>query len=199
VRGANELLRAAKKRAAADGGCRPTPRAAGHVPLAPGPAAGILVATHFVYSMALKRKRAFRAFGWDLSDARNRSEEDGSSCFGRDKDGRAMLFGHTFFDQVRARPRRISSHLVSSHPIAPHTLPWRPIPSHPIPSPLVSHCLPRADGQNQVGPLRHAPRQGRERTGVLVLRRSAQHGRHAHARIPLRVDRRIRLQQPRTL
>eukprot|EP00965_Chrysotila_dentata_P110830 3662597-Pleurochrysis_carterae.AAC.1 len=32
---------------------------------APAAAAGTLVATHFVYSMALKRKRAFRAFGWE--------------------------------------------------------------------------------------------------------------------------------------
>jgi len=47
--------------------------------------------------MALKRKRAFRAFGWDLADTRNRSVESGS-CFGRSDLG--MLFGHTFFDQL---------------------------------------------------------------------------------------------------
>ena len=82
----------------AEGGCKAAPHAAGAVPLAPGPAAGLLVATHFVYSMALKRKRAFRAFGWDLSDARNRSDDAANSCFGRDS--RAMLLGHTFFDQT---------------------------------------------------------------------------------------------------
>ena len=39
---------------------------------APGPAAGFLVATHFVYSMALKRKRTFRAFAWDDAHGANR-------------------------------------------------------------------------------------------------------------------------------
>ena len=62
---------------------------------APGPAAGLLVATHFVYSMALKRKRAFRAFGWDLGDARNRSKPGADSCWKRSD--KAMLFGHTAF------------------------------------------------------------------------------------------------------
>ncbi|KAL3910055.1 MAG: hypothetical protein SGPRY_009200, partial [Prymnesium sp.] len=66
-------------------------------PLAPGPAAGLLVATHFVYSMALKRKRAFSAFGWDLADRRNRSNP-GGACF--DRSDRGILFGHTFFDQL---------------------------------------------------------------------------------------------------
>jgi hypothetical protein len=71
------------------------------VPLAPGPAAGILVATHFVYSMALKRKRAFASFGWDLGDGRNRSACGArSTCF--DGPAKAMLFGHTFFDQTDA-------------------------------------------------------------------------------------------------
>jgi len=49
--------------------------------------------------MALKRKRAFRAFGWDLGDRRNRSAAASSrSCF--DRSNLAMLFGHTFFDQM---------------------------------------------------------------------------------------------------
>lgn len=62
----------------------------------PGPAAGVLVATHFVYSMALKRKRAFRAFGWDMGAQRNRTVgADGGSCWERSNTG--MLFGHTFF------------------------------------------------------------------------------------------------------
>ena len=63
IRAPLELLRLARTPAQADGGCRPPPTTAGRVPLAPGPSSGILVATHFVYSMALKRKRAFRAFG----------------------------------------------------------------------------------------------------------------------------------------
>mmetsp|Transcript_26202 Transcript_26202/g.72171 ORF Transcript_26202/g.72171 Transcript_26202/m.72171 type:complete len:372 (+) Transcript_26202:328-1443(+) len=68
----------------------------GAVQPAPGAAGGILVATHFVYSKALKRKRAFRAFGWDLGDSRNRS--DLGSCWSRSDE--AMLFGHTFFKQM---------------------------------------------------------------------------------------------------
>ena len=99
-----ELLKLAHAAPNANGGGRTPPPTSGgltavnRAPLAPGPAAGILVATHFVYSMALKRKRAFRAFGWDLSDARNRSVEGAGSCFKRAK--HAMLFGHTFFDQT---------------------------------------------------------------------------------------------------
>ena len=75
--------------------CTAPPRQRGFSTPAPGPAAGLLVATHFVYSMALKRKRAFRAFGWDLGDARNRSAAPTDSCWRRTD--RAMLFGHTAF------------------------------------------------------------------------------------------------------
>ena len=65
---------------------------------APGPAAGILVATHFVYSMAQKRTNAFRAFAWDLADdAHNRSTPN-ADCFTTAK--RGILFGHTFFPQL---------------------------------------------------------------------------------------------------
>ena len=99
------LLRLARAKEARNGHCAALPGGQqpsqnGHVPLAPGPASGLLVATHFVYSMALKRKRAFRAFGWDLADGRNRSfPSTDDSCFKRSH--RAMLFGHTFFDQTR--------------------------------------------------------------------------------------------------
>ena len=93
-----ELLRLAHSPAADQCSCRTQPTSAGYTALAPGPAAGVLVATHFVYSMALKRKRAFRAFGWDLGDRRNRTTSDVSSCFSRS--ARGMLFGHTFFDQT---------------------------------------------------------------------------------------------------
>lgn len=95
-----ELLRAARADGGGggEGGCKVAPTLPGHAPLAPGPAAGLLVATHFVYSMALKRKRAFRAFGWDLGDRRNRTTYDGGSCFKRAQT--AMLLGHTFFDQT---------------------------------------------------------------------------------------------------
>ena len=66
---------------------------------APGPAAGMLVATHFVYSMALKRKRSFRAFGWDYADGRNRTRyPPGEACWRRSS--KAMLFSHTFFAQT---------------------------------------------------------------------------------------------------
>ena len=63
----------------------------------------MLVATHFVYSMALKRKRAFRAFGWDFGDGRNRSTTAAyngaaGSCWKRND--RAILLGHTFFTQT---------------------------------------------------------------------------------------------------
>lgn len=40
---------------AATSECLAPPRAPGSTTLAPGPSAGLLVATHFVYSMALKR------------------------------------------------------------------------------------------------------------------------------------------------
>ena len=95
-----ELLKQAHAAEAASGQCAAPPSGPGRVPLAPGPSGGLLVATHFVYSMALKRKRAFRAFGWDLADERNRTLDggDGRSCFKRSN--RAMLFGHTIFDQT---------------------------------------------------------------------------------------------------
>lgn len=70
---------------------------------APGPAAGVLVATHFVYSMALKRKRSFKAFAWDAAaDERNRTRyAAGGACWRRAKKG--ILFGHTFFAQTDAK------------------------------------------------------------------------------------------------
>ena len=61
---------------------------------APGPAAGIVVATHFVYSTALKRKRTFRALGWDAPPAANRSSFAPGECWGRARKG--ILFGHTY-------------------------------------------------------------------------------------------------------
>ena len=79
--------------------CMLPPSGGRRVPPAPGPAAGMLVATHFVYSMALKRQRAFRAFGWDVADARNRtSYEPGEGCWRRS--AKAVLFSHTFFAQT---------------------------------------------------------------------------------------------------
>ena len=63
---------------------------------APGPAAGMLVATHFVYSMALKRKRTFGAFAWDHNASR-RTHYDAGACWKRAEKG--ILFGHTFFGQ----------------------------------------------------------------------------------------------------
>lgn len=69
---------------------------------APGPAAGLLVATHFVYSMALKRKRTFKSFAWDVADRRNRTAyPTPGSCWQRSRKG--MLLGHTFFSQLEAK------------------------------------------------------------------------------------------------
>jgi hypothetical protein len=99
-----EVLRLARSRAATEGACSAAQTQLGRAPLAPGPSSGILVATHFVYSMALKRKRAFRAFGWDLADSRNRTLPRDGSCFRRSE--HAILFGHTFFDQM-ARTKSI--------------------------------------------------------------------------------------------
>ncbi|KAL1527736.1 hypothetical protein AB1Y20_009121 [Prymnesium parvum] len=93
-----EFLRLVSPGSEASTTCLSQPTRLGEAPLAPGPAAGLLVATHFVYSMALKRKRAFRAFGWDLADQRNRTVSSGA-CFHRSD--RGMLFGHTFFDQLK--------------------------------------------------------------------------------------------------
>ena len=64
---------------------------------APGPAAGMLVATHFVYSMALKRKRTFGAFSWDHNSSSRTHYEQGS-CWKRAE--RGILFGHTYFGQM---------------------------------------------------------------------------------------------------
>ena len=59
---------------------------------------GLLVATHVVYSMALKRKRSFKAFAWDSADVRNRTTDGATDCFKRSQ--LSMLLGHTFFDQT---------------------------------------------------------------------------------------------------
>ena len=80
--------------------CAATARGA-LVPFAPAHAAGVLVATHFVYSMALKRKRAFRAFGWDLADQRNRSTGGQAPCW--DRSDRGVVLGHTFFTQTKRK------------------------------------------------------------------------------------------------
>ena len=78
--------------------CTMPPSGARQAQPAPG-APGLLVATHFVYSMALKRKRSFRAFGWDSADGRNRTSYPiGSSCWRRSAKG--ILFSHTFFAQT---------------------------------------------------------------------------------------------------
>lgn len=69
----------------------------GGVSPAPGPAAGLLVATHFVYSMSSKRTNAFRSFGWDLADVRNRSAV-APDCMATAE--RGILFGHTHFGQL---------------------------------------------------------------------------------------------------
>ena len=81
--------------------CEVAPTRALQAQPAPGPAAGFLVATHFVYSMALKRKRSFRAFGWDAAGQQNRTHlPPGDSCWKRSS--KAILFSHTFFAQTDA-------------------------------------------------------------------------------------------------
>ena len=98
VREPKALLDRATPGASKEAQCIPPPTQHGRTMLAPGPAAGLLVATHFVYSMALKRKRTFRSFGWDLGDARPRANYTRGSCWGRSNKG--ILFGHTFFTQT---------------------------------------------------------------------------------------------------
>ena len=82
--------------------CEMPPARGRQVQPAPGPAAGMLVATHFVYSMALKRKRTFRAFGWDAVPAgTNRTAyPQGDACWRRSQ--RGMLFSHTFMAQTES-------------------------------------------------------------------------------------------------
>ena len=80
--------------------CTAPPRQRGLSTPAPGPAAGLLVATHFVYSMALKRKRTFRAFAWDAASHNRTTYADGS-CWDRAQKG--VVFGHTFFAQTEAK------------------------------------------------------------------------------------------------
>ena len=81
--------------------CRQPPDTGRLAMPAPGPAAGLLVATHFVYSMALKRKRTFRAFGWDASPKHNRTSYADGTCWERAQKG--VVFGHTFFAQTEAK------------------------------------------------------------------------------------------------
>jgi hypothetical protein len=84
--------------------CTMPPSEIGRSQPAPGPAAGLLVATHFVYSMALKRKRSFRAFAWDAADGggRNRTAYPaGRACWRRSQ--KALLFSHTFLAQTQSK------------------------------------------------------------------------------------------------
>ena len=74
--------------------CMMPPSGRGEAMGAPGPAAGIVVATHFVYSTALKRKRTFRALGWDAPPAANRTRFTPGACWSRARKG--ILFGHTY-------------------------------------------------------------------------------------------------------
>lgn len=97
VRRPRALLRAALPAAGGLVDAQRSHCAAAPVQLAPGAGSGFLVAPHFMYSMALKRERAFRAFGWDLRDARNRSDDGLPGCW--DRSDHATLFGHTFFAQ----------------------------------------------------------------------------------------------------
>ena len=81
--------------------CKIPPALPGHAMAAPGPAAGMLVATHFVYSMALKRKRTFTAFAWDAPAQPirgNRTTYANGDCWARSDKG--IIFGHTFFAQL---------------------------------------------------------------------------------------------------
>ena len=100
VRDPRGLLALAAPKEEARTQCALPPTGARQAMPAPGPAGGLLVATHFVYSMALKRKRTFRAFGWDAAGARNRTGGGGGAggCWRRSPKG--MLFGHTFFAQL---------------------------------------------------------------------------------------------------
>ena len=101
VRHPAALMRAARGAAAKEATTCTLPPGSGRLAMpAPGPAAGLLVATHFVYSMALKRKRTFRAFAWDAA-SHNRTTYAGGSCWDRAQKG--VVFGHTFFAQTEAK------------------------------------------------------------------------------------------------
>jgi len=101
VRDPLSLLRAARPHFDQSTQCVQPPGESGLSMPAPGPAAGFLVATHFVYSMALKRKRTFRAFAWDDAKGMNRTAFAPGSCWSRSK--RGILFGHTFFTQTDSK------------------------------------------------------------------------------------------------
>ena len=101
VRHPAALMRAARGAAAKEASTCTLPPGSGRLAMpAPGPAAGLLVATHFVYSMALKRKRTFRAFAWDAA-SHNRTTYATGSCWDRAQKG--VVFGHTFFAQTEAK------------------------------------------------------------------------------------------------
>jgi len=97
VRSPQALLEAVRPRASKSAMCEMPPTGERQAMPAPASAKGILVATHFVYSMALKRKRTFQAFAWDSSRS-NRTEYSAGTCWARSKKG--ILFGHTFFTQM---------------------------------------------------------------------------------------------------
>ena len=101
VRAPAPLLEALSPGAGARAACEMPPAAPRASMAAPASAAGVLVATHFVYSMALKRKRTFQAFAWDAAPAANRTAYARGTCFGRSSKG--ILFGHTFFTTMKEK------------------------------------------------------------------------------------------------
>ena len=51
--------------------------------------------------MALKRKRSFRSFAWDLADKRPRATYSQGKCW--DRSSKGILFGHTFFANTNTK------------------------------------------------------------------------------------------------
>uniref|UniRef100_A0A7S3TJN7 Nucleotide-diphospho-sugar transferase domain-containing protein n=1 Tax=Emiliania huxleyi TaxID=2903 RepID=A0A7S3TJN7_EMIHU len=101
VRSPRVLLEKATPGRAARTECLVPPTEYGLTMAAPGPAEHMLVATHFVYSMALKRKRSFRSFAWDLADKRPRANYSQGKCW--DRSSKGILFGHTFFANTNTK------------------------------------------------------------------------------------------------
>ncbi|EOD24512.1 hypothetical protein EMIHUDRAFT_315431 [Emiliania huxleyi CCMP1516] len=88
-------------RARAPGVDRVQGRALTPPPTLPAPFPAGPSASHFVYSMALKRKRSFRSFAWDLADKRPRANYSQGKCW--DRSSKGILFGHTFFANTNTK------------------------------------------------------------------------------------------------
>ena len=86
LRSALDMLEAARPGATSKTTCEMPPGGAARAMTAPGASPGVLVAVHFVYSMALKRKRTFKAFAWDVNASHRQAYAPGA-CWKRAQRG----------------------------------------------------------------------------------------------------------------